>query len=205
MPIRSATMQNTKVQLICKVAMLSAIAAILMLLQFAIPFVPPFYQMDFSEVIVLLCGFALGPIAVIICEALKIVLNLLMNGTDTLGVGELANFIMGCSFVLPATIFYHRHKSKKYAKVGLVLGTLCLCVVSVILNYLVLLPAYSYFLDLPLNTLISMGTSVNGNIDSLFSFILLAVLPFNLLKGILTSVGVLLIYKKISPLLKRKY
>lgn len=198
-------MKNTKVQIICKVAMLSAIAAILMLLQFAIPFVPPFYQMDFSEVIVLLCGFTLGPIAVIICEAMKIILNLLLNGTSTLGVGELANFIMGCAFVLPATIFYHRHKSKKHAKIGLVLGTLSLCVVSVIMNYLVLLPAYSYFLDLPLNTLISMGTSVNGSIDSLFTFIMFAVLPFNLLKGILTSIVVLLIYKKVSPLLKKKY
>ena len=198
-------MKNNKVQMICKVAMLSAIAAILMLLEFAIPFVPPFYQIDFSEVIVLLCGFALGPLAAIICEAMKIILNLLMNSTNTYGVGELANFIVGCSFVLPATIYYHKHKSKKYALRGMIIGTISLCIVAVLMNYFVLLPAYSYFLKIPMEGLISIGTSVNGNIDSLFSFILFAVAPFNLLKGIVSSTIVLMIYKKVSPILKKQY
>lgn len=198
-------MKNNRVQLICKVSMLAALAAIVMLMEFSIPLVPPFYKIDFSEVIVLLCGFALGPIPAVICEALKIVLNLLLNGSTTYGVGEIANFIVGCSFVLPATIFYHRHKSKKYARNGLVLGTLSLCVVASIINYFILLPAYSYFMHLPIDALIDMGTAVNSNIDSLFTLILLAVVPFNLLKGILTALIVLLIYKKVSPILKKDF
>ena len=88
-------MKNNKVQVLVKVSMMAAIAAILMIFEFTLPFVPPFYELDFSEVIVLLTGFALGPMAAIMCEALKIILNLLFNGTNTMFVGELANFVIG--------------------------------------------------------------------------------------------------------------
>lgn len=195
-------MKNKKIQLICKCAMMSALAAIIMLFEFAIPMVPPFYELDFSEVIVLLTGFALGPMAAIITEALKIVLNLLLNGTDTMGVGEFANFMMGLSFILPATIYYQKHKSKKNALIGMVIATIILCIVSAVLNYFIMLPAYAYFLNIPMEALIQSAATVNGNINNLFTLIMLAVVPFNLLKGVLTSFIVLLTYKKVSHVLK---
>lgn len=195
-------MKNTKIQLICKCAMMSALAAIIMLFEFAVPLVPPFYELDFSEVIILLTGFALGPMAAVITEALKIVLNLLLNGTNTMGVGEFANFMMGLSFVLPATIYYQRHKTKKDALIGMIIGTVVLCIVSAFLNYFVMLPAYAYFLNIPMEGLIQSATAVNGNINSLFTLIILAVVPFNFLKGVLTSLIVLLTYKKVSHILK---
>lgn len=195
-------MKNTKIQLICKCAMMSALAAIIMLFEFAVPLVPPFYELDFSEVIILLTGFALGPMAAVITEALKIVLNLLLNGTSTMGVGEFANFMMGLSFVLPATIYYQRHKTKKDALIGMIIGTVVLCIVSAFLNYFVMLPAYAYFLNIPMEGLIQSATAVNGNINSLFTLIILAVVPFNFLKGVLTSLIVLLTYKKVSHILK---
>lgn len=195
-------MKNTKIQLICKCAMMSALAAIIMLFEFAVPLVPPFYELDFSEVIILLTGFALGPMAAVITEALKIVLNLLLNGTSTMGVGEFANFMMGLSFVLPATIYYQRHKTKKDALIGMIIGTIVLCIVSAFLNYFVMLPAYAYFLNIPMEGLIQSATAVNGNINSLFTLIILAVVPFNFLKGVLTSLIVLLTYKKVSHILK---
>lgn len=196
-------MKNTKIQLICKCAMMGALAAIIMLFEFAIPLVPPFYELDFSEVIILLTGFALGPAAAIISEALKIVINLLLNGSTTMGVGEFANFMMGLSFVLPATIYYQRHKSKKDALIGMSIATVVLCIASAILNYFVMLPAYAYFMNIPMDALIQMAGAVNGNINNLFTLIILAVVPFNLLKGILTSMIVLLTYKKVSPVLKK--
>lgn len=195
-------MKNKKIQLICKCAMMSALAAIIMLFEFAIPMVPPFYELDFSEVIVLLTGFALGPMAAIITEALKIVLNLLLNGTSTMGVGEFANFMMGLSFILPATIYYQKHKSKKDALIGMVIATIILCIVSAILNYFIMLPAYAYFLNIPMEALIQSAATVNGNINNLLTLIILAVVPFNLLKGVLTSFIVLLTYKKVSHVLK---
>lgn len=195
-------MKNTKIQLICKGAMMSALAAIIMLFEFAIPLVPPFYELDFSEVIVLLTGFALGPMAAVITEALKIVLNLLLNGTNTMGVGEFANFMMGLALVLPATIYYQRHKTKKDALIGMIIGTIVLCIVAAFLNYFVMLPAYAYFLNIPMEGLIQSATAVNGNINNLFTLIILAVVPFNFLKGVLTSLIVLLTYKKVSHILK---
>lgn len=195
-------MKNTKIQLICKCAMMSALAAIVMLFEFAVPLVPPFYELDFSEVIILLTGFALGPMAAVITEALKIVLNLLLNGTNTMGVGEFANFMMGLALVLPATIYYQRHKTKKDALIGMIIGTIVLCIVSAFLNYFVMLPAYAYFLNIPMEGLIQSATAVNGNINNLFTLIILAVVPFNFLKGVLTSLIVLLTYKKVSHILK---
>lgn len=196
-------MKTSKVQLLCKVAILAALAAVLMLFYFSLPFVAPFYKLDFSEVIVLLGGFSLGVLPAIAIEALKIVLNLFLNGTTTLGIGEIANFIMGCSFVLPATLYYHRFKTKKHAAIGLGLSIISLCVVATLTNYFVLLPAYAYFFKMPMEALIAMGSAVNPSINGIFTFILLAVVPFNILKGGLSALIVVLVYKKISPILKK--
>lgn len=183
--------------------MMGTLAAIIMLYEFAVPLVPPFYELDFSEVIILLTGFALGPMAAVISEALKIVINLLLNGTSTMGVGEFANFMMGVAFVLPTTIYYQKMKTKKGALIGMIIGTISLCIVSAFLNYFVMLPTYAYFFNIPMEGLIQSATAVNSNVNSLFTLIILAVVPFNLLKGVLTSIIVLLTYKKVSPILKK--
>ena len=107
----------------------SAIATVLHMLDFPLLFMAPgFYKLDFSELPVLLCGFYLGPNATVVCEGIKILLKLMLKSTSTAFVGDLANFVVGCSFVLPATIWYHAHKSKHSAIIGLILGTLCMTV-----------------------------------------------------------------------------
>ena len=198
-------MKNSKIQFICKVGMMGALAAVVMLFEFSVPFVPSFYEMDFSEVIVLLCGFALGPAAGVACEALKILLNLLLNGTSTMGVGEFANFVMGTALTLPATIYYAKHHTKKGAIKGMVIGSLVNVVVCAFMNYFVMLPVYAYFFGLPIDTLVAMGTAVNPYINSLLGLILLAVVPFNIIKDILTALIVTFSYKKVSPILKKQY
>ena len=187
------------------IGMLGAIAVVLMLFEIPLPFAPSFYEIDFSEVPVLVGCFALGPIAGVLIELVKIILNLLINGSATAGVGELANFVIGCSFCVPAGLIYRRRKTKKAAIVGMVSGTLIMAFLGCFINAYIMLPAYAKAFNLPIDTLIEMGSAVNASITNLFTFVVFAVLPFNLLKGVLVSLIVLLIYKKISPILKKPY
>lgn len=194
---------RSKVRTLAQIAMLGAVATVLMLFEFPIPFIaPPFYEMDFSEVPVLVGAFAMGPAAGIAIEAIKILLNFVINGTITAGVGELANFIFGCAFLLPAALIYRSNKTKKNAIIGMAVGTVVMTVAACIINALVLLPAYGAAFGMPVDAFVQMGTSINKAIDSLFTFAVLAVGPFNLIKGIAVSVVVLLIYKRIRVILK---
>ena len=189
---------------IAKIAILGAAAFALMMFEFPLPFLaPPFYKMDFSEVAVLVGGFAMGPAAAAVIEALKIVLNLLFQGTATMFVGEIANFLIGCSFVLPAAIIYNRNKTRMTALKGLVTGTICMAAAGVILNYFVLLPAYGFFFHMSEEAIVSAGQAVFPIIKSKFSFVLCCVTPFNLMKGVVVSAVTFLVYKHISPLLHR--
>ena len=103
-----------------KIAILGAVAFILMLFEFPLPVAPSFYKFDFSEVAVLIGAFALGPAAAAMIEAIKVLLNILFNGTITMGVGELANFLIGCALSVPAALIYQKNKSKKTAIKGMV-------------------------------------------------------------------------------------
>lgn len=191
------------VKMISRIAVLGAIAVILMLFDFPLPIAPPFYKIDLSEVAVLIGGFALGPGPAVAIEGIKILLNLIINGSDTAVVGEIANFIIGCSFVLPATIIYHRNKDLKHAIIGLIIGMITLIAVGAIVNYFIMLPAYSYFYGMPLDVIIDMGNVINPNVDGLLGFVLLMTTPFNFIKGAVVSSIVLISYKRVSPLLKK--
>ena len=188
---------------IVTIGMLGAIAVVLMLFEIPLPFAPPFYEIDFSEVPVLVGCFALGPVAGVLIEFVKILLNLIINGSATAGVGELANFCIGCSFCIPAGIIYQRRKTKKGAMIGLISGTLIMTFLGCFINAYIMLPTYAKAFQMPIDSLIEMGTKVNALITDLFTFVMFAVVPFNLLKGILVSIIVMLIYKKISPIIKR--
>jgi len=200
------THSSTQIQTqnIAKIAVLGAIAFILMLVEFPLPFVPPFYKMDFSEVAVLVGGFALGPLAGAAIEAIKIILNLMFTGTSTAFVGEIANFIIGIAFVIPAALIYQKKKTKENAVRGLIAGGLCMTLTGLVMNVLVLLPAYSYFYHMPMDALIAMGTKLVPLIKDRFTFVLFATTPFNLIKAVCVSLITLLIYKRISPLLHSK-
>ena len=200
-----ATRRTTKAKRICVIAVCSAIAAVLHMLDFPLLFLAPeFYKLDFSELPVMLCGFYMGPSAAVACEAVKILLKLLLKGTSTAFVGDFANFAVGCSLVLPAVIIYHIKKTRGGALLGLLVGTIVLTVFGSAFNAIYLLPKFSQLFGLPLDTIIAMGGKINGSIHSLQSFVLLAVAPLNLIKGAMISVLTLLLYKKVArPLLGR--
>ncbi len=177
----------------------SAIAVVLHVLDFPLIFLAPeFYKLDFSELPVLLGGFFLGPSAAVAIEGIKILLKLLLKGTSTAFVGDFANFFVGCCFVLPATVWYHLHKNKKGAIVGLVIGTLTMTVIGTAFNAVYLLPKFSQLYGIPMEALIGMGTKIHGSVHGVFSFVALCVAPLNLVKGGLVSLLTMLLYKRVA-------
>jgi len=189
---------------ITTVGMLAAISGVLMVIELPLFFAPPFYKLDFSELPVLICAFSLGPVAGVVCEFLKVLIHLLLKGTSTAFVGDLANFLVGCSFVLPASILYQKLLSKKGAVASLALGTAIMTVFGSLFNAWFLIPRFAVMYGLPLDAIIAMGTQVNGAITDLSTLVLLAVVPFNLLKGVLVSVLTFFLYKRVERLFFRK-
>ena len=191
--------QVTSARRVTIIGICAAIATVLHILDFPLLFMAPeFYKLDFSELPVMLCGFYLGPSATVACEGVKILLKLLLKGTSTAFVGDFANFAVGCSLVLPATIIYHLGKSKKSAVTGLIVGTLVLTVFGSAFNAIYLLPKFSELFGLPLETIIAMGAAIHPVIADLPTFVALCVAPLNLVKGGAVSVLTLLLYKRVA-------
>lgn len=200
--VKTNVKTRNKIRTMAQVGMLGAIAVVLMLFEIPLPFAPSFYEIDFSEVPVLVGSFTMGPIAGITIELIKILLNLAINGTTTAGVGEFANFLIGCAFIVPAAVIYKRKRTRTGAIIGMASGTVFMAVVGCFLNAYLLLPTYAKAFGMPIEALVDMGAAVNGQIHSLATFVIFAVAPFNLLKGVLVSLIVFIIYKKISPVLR---
>lgn len=181
------------------IAICSAIAAVLHMLDFPLIFLAPdFYKLDFSELPVLLCGFYLGPSAAVACEGIKILLKLLLKSTSTAFVGDFANFFVGCAFVLPAVIWYHAQKSRHSAVIGLVLGTLSMTVIGTAFNAVYLLPKFAQLYGIPLDTIIGMGAQIHASVKDVSSFVFFCVAPLNLVKGTTVSVLTMLLYKRVA-------
>ncbi len=186
---------------IVKIGMLSAVAFLLMLIQFPIPTLFPFFlELDISELPALLGGFTLGPIAGSIIVLLKNLLLLAVRGSKTSYVGELSNFIVGAAFVVPASILYINNKSKRGAIYSLIAGILGMTIVACISNYYLIIPLFSKTLGF--ESVMEMAARSNKAIVDMKTYILYAVVPFNILKSMVVSIFTLLIYKRLSPLLR---
>ena len=192
------------IRTIAQIGMLSAIATVLMLFEIPLPFAAAFYQIDFSVVPVLVGCFVMGPLAGAVIELVKILLNLVINGTITAGVGEAANFLIGCALCVPAGLIYKKKRTRSSAIIGLTAGTIFMTAIGCVLNAFILLPAYAAAFGMPIDALVDMGSAINASITGLTTFVMFAVAPFNLLKGVLVSLIVLLIYKKISPIFRMR-
>ena len=199
--MNNSRMTNTRKLVVT--AMLASLATVLMLFEIPLPFIaPPFYEMDFSEVPVLIGAFSMGPGAGVIIEAIKILINLIMNGTDTGGVGEIANFVIGCAYILPAAIIYKRKKTKGNAILSMVIATITMAVLSVFINAYVMIPIYSAFM--PLDQIIQMGKDIVPLITNTLTFCVFCVAPFNIIKGVLVSIITTFIYKPLSRIIHPK-
>lgn len=190
---------------ITTVAVSAALAGLLMLLEVPLTFLAPnFYKIDLSELPALICTFYLGPVAGVLTEFLKILMKLLFKATTTAFVGELANFAVGCALVLPASIVYHCRRTRGGAIAGLLSGTLVMTVFGSLFNAVYLLPAFAEMFHMPLEAIVDMGTQINSGISSISTFVLLAVAPLNLVKGLVVSVLTMLLYKRVQPVMFKR-
>ena len=197
------TGNRSKLRTMVQIAMLSAVSAVLMMFEFPIPFLaPPFIKMDFSEIPVLVGTFAMGPLAGGVIELLKNILHFVTYGTTTGGIGELSNFFIGCAFAVPAGIFYRKRKTRKNAVLGMATGTLLMVIMGCLSNAFVMFPLYSVVMGIPMDSFIAMGTAIHPAIDNMVTFVVLCMVPFNLVKGIIISMITLLLYKRLKVVLK---
>ena len=184
------------------IGMFSAISGILYCFDFALPIAPSFYKLDFSELPALIAGFAFGPVAGGLVEFIKEIVKLLLKSTSTAFVGDLANFLIGCMLVLPASVIYQFHKSRKSALVGCAAGTVVMTVFGTWFNAVYLLPTFATLYGMPLDAILGMGTAINPAVKDITTFVILMVAPINIIKGVGISALTMLIYKKLSPIIK---
>ncbi len=196
------TKSSERTRWIAKTGILSAVAIILMYMEFNIPLIPVFLKFDFAEIPALLGAFAMGPWTGLIIEFIKNVSHLPFS--QTAFIGELSNFIICGGFVFVAGAIYQHKKTRKNAIVSLAIGTLAMIIMGVIINYYINLPFYARVMGFTLDSLVGMSQAVgNKLVTDMRSLLLFVFVPFNLFKGIIVSAIILLIYKKISPLLHR--
>lgn len=186
-------MSKSKTRMLIAIAMLSSISFVLMLLAFPLPVLPAYLKVDFSDIPALIAAITMGPIAGILVAFLKNVLDWLFSGSPTgVPVGHMANFVTSILFLTPVYLIYRKASSSKGIIYGLVSGSLSMAIGMSILNYFVFLPMYAYFLNFPMET----GTA-------LFNSIIFGILPFNLIKGLLVTIVMIVLFKRIKPLLDK--
>lgn len=189
---------------IVRIALLASLAAVLMYFEFPMPFLAPdFYRLDFSEVPVLIAGFMMGPLAAVVVEFLKILVIFVIKGSYTAGVGEVANFLIGCGLVLPIITIYRARPDFRGFVGGAVCGVLVMALLGGLLNYYVLIPVYAKAFQMPLEAYVELGRQFNPKIVDLKMLIVICVIPFNIVKGVLVSVIGGLLNNRIGKVLSR--
>ena len=191
---------SQKIRFITVTGILGAVAAVLMMFSFSVPFMPSFIKLDFSELPALIAAFSMGPVSGVAVCLIKNLVNLTM--TTTGGVGEFSNFLLGACLVLPAGIIYKYHKNRKAALLSALLGSLIMAAVSLPINYFITYPMYSKFM--PIDVIIGKYEAIFSGVNGLFSCLLIFNVPFTFLKGALVTLITFLIYKYISPIIKGK-
>ncbi|MBQ8555225.1 MAG: ECF transporter S component [Clostridia bacterium] len=188
--------KNLSVQYLTRIAVLGALSAILYMIE--IPVVA-FYKLDVSTLPALLGAFSMGPLPGLAILLIKDLTGMLHS--STMYVGELADFIMGAAIVLPAAFIYRRQKSRKTALIGMIAGSVCMIIVSVLVNWLIMIPFYMQAFGMPMESIIGMAQSALPFVDTEFKLLLFVTAPFNLLKGAVLSALTFVMYKRLSPLL----
>ena len=196
-------MNRTKVRRLTMAALMGAIAFILMYLNFVVPFLSPFAEFDLSALPEMIGGFILGPAGAVEIIAVKILLILVFKGTSSMFTGEVQNFLLSLAYVLPAVLYYRKHRTKKGAAIGLVLGSALSVIVAIFTNLYLIFPAYIYLYGMSWDSIIEICSAANPWITDIPTFAAFSVVPFNVISRAATSVITMLVYKKISVPLKK--
>ena len=196
-------MKKQKLRRLTMAALCGAVSFVLMYFSFSVPVLSPFAEFDFSALPELIGGFILGPLGAIEIIVVKIGLKLLFKGSSSLLTGELINFVLSIAYVLPALIYYRRHKTKKGAVIGLALGTVVSVVVSIFANIYLTFPLYIKLYGMNWEGIIEICSAVNPWIKSIPTMVAFSIVPFNLISRAVTSLITLLVYKKLSVPIKK--
>lgn len=194
---------ETKTRKIVIAALLGAVSAILMVLDFNVPLAPGFIKFDFSDFPILIGGFVYGPMTGILIAFLKIVLNLLFKPTTTMYVGELSNFLLSVCYMAVACLFYRKHRTKKGAALGMVISTLLTSIFSIFSNLIVIFPLYAKLFGMSMGQIVQMVSAVNPFVKDITTMVIASLLPFNIFKYGVISLITFISYKKLSVILKR--
>ena len=200
--LKSRDDARTKVKKIAFIGLMGAVSAVLMLFRFPIPFMPPFLSFDLSGLMEMLGGFMFGPMAAACIIVVKILLQLVMQGSFSLGTRELQNLILSCSYVLPALIIYHRNKTKKMAITGMAVSTIFVSVMAVFTNLYLIIPLYVKLFGMSMDDIITMCRTVNPAMKNVTTMAVFGLLPFNLIKYGVTSLVTFIVYKRLSRVIK---
>lgn len=198
--------RKSNLNLLVKIAVLSALAGVLMLLKIPLPIFPDWLTIDLSDLPAVIGALVLGPLAGVIVEIIKVLINLMLNGTQTGGVGEFANILIGVSFVLPVGLLYKQRKTFKSAITGCLIGIVSMALAGVVLNYFVLLPLYAKVYGIEVIGFVEFAKilPLTGQfLNTVFDFVLIIIAPFNIIKGIMITVITALLYKFVVPALNR--
>ncbi len=191
-------MKQSKVRNLAMVGMLSAVAFILMFVEFTVPFMPSFIKMDVSELPALIGAFAMGPVEGVLICLVKNLIHLLKTSTG--GVGELANFMLGAAFVFVAGLVYHKKKDRKGALIGSLVGALVMGIISIPANYFITYPFYTNFM--PMEAIIGAYQAINPKVNTLLQCLVVFNCPFTIVKGLIDVAITFLVYKRLSPIIK---
>lgn len=200
--LKSRDDARMKVKKIAFIGLMGAVSAVLMLFRFPIPFMPPFLSFDLSGLMEMLGGFMFGPMAAACIIVVKILLQLVMQGSFSLGTGELQNLILSCSYVLPALIIYHRNKTKKMAITGMAVSTIFVSVMAVFTNLYLIIPFYVKLFGMSMDDIITMCRTVSPAMKNVTTMAVFGLLPFNLIKYGVTSLVTFIVYKRLSRVIK---
>lgn len=197
-------MKNTKnaTRRLVLAAMMGALSFVLMYFSISIPILSPFAEIDLSALPELIGGFLLGPLGAIEIVSLKILLKLAFKGTESMFTGELQALLLSLAYVLPAVFYYRKHRTKKGAAIGLVMGVTVAVVISVFTNMFIIFPFYMYLYGMDWNSIIKIFSAINPWINNVPTMIILSIIPFNILTRSITAVLAMLLYKRISNPIK---
>lgn len=201
--IKNISKSKLTTKALVTIAMLGAISGILMALDFNIPLSPSFVKFDFSDLPIMLGGFLLGPLAGVLIGTIKILLNFILNGTTTMFVGELSNWLLTIAFVLPAAIIYQKNKTKASAIKGLIVSIFFTSILAIIANVYFIFPIYATLFGMSINDIVQMAVVTNPFVHDLVSMIIFSLLPFNIFKYTVISILTMISYKKLSYLFKK--
>lgn len=196
-------MKKTTLRHMTVAGLFGAIAFVLMFFSFGVPVLSPFAEFDLSALPELIGGYVLGPLGAVYITTIKLLLKLLFQGTSSMFTGEVQNFILSLSYVLPAILYYRKHKTKKGAVIGLVIGSIVSVVMAVLTNLYLIFPAYIKLYGMNWDGIIEICTAANPMITNIPTFVAFSVIPFNVISRGVSSIIAVLVYKKISVPLKK--